>query len=146
METSRRGLKAETVENVLTYVNPTHSLMNCVECAMAVDDSLGGRAAVAGPTPDQPGENVRSALSHRTIDYHEDLAPNRIEVLLRHSGPGARGIVVGWKDDFRAHAFNVANLGGIVYWLDGQRDRMVQRDPYSYEALDLYRTSDGVAH
>jgi hypothetical protein len=144
MDTVRRGLRVETVEKVLPHINPTRSELNCVECAMAVDDSLGGRGAVAGPTPEQPGANVKAEMSHRTVEYVADLAPAEIEDLLLEVGPGARGIVIGWKDGHRGHAFNVANLRGDVYWIEGQSGRMSAQDPYGYQVFDLYRTGGGV--
>ena len=92
MEASPRGLRVETLEKLLQHVNPTHSDVNCVVCAMAVDDSLSGRATVAGPTPEQPGENVRAALSHRTTAHLADLAPAEIERLVDDAGRGAVGL------------------------------------------------------
>lgn len=139
---TRRRVGAGTLQKALAHINPTGSDLNCVECAMAVDDVLHGRPAVAGPTPDQPGRNVVAALSPRSTAYLEELTATDIERLLLDTGSGARGIVIGWKNGSRGHAFNVANVDGVVYWLDGQKNRMAEHDPYGYKTLDLYRTGE----
>lgn len=133
-------LSAEDVQEALQYVNPTDGRQNCVECAMAVDDLLDGRPAVAGPTPSQPPYQLRSALSARSNDYLENVTSTEVERLLHDAGSGARGIVVGWQNQAPVHAYNAANIEGDVYWLDGQQDLMTEHDPHGFRSLELYLT------
>jgi hypothetical protein len=133
-------LSAEELHDLLVYVNPTRASYNCVECAMAVDDLLRGRPAAAGPTRDQSQHYLDAAMEARQLEYVEQLDSDDIERLLLEAGPGARGIVIGWKNANKAHAYNAVNLDGDVYWLDGQKNVMAEQNPHSYKTFDIYRT------
>lgn len=133
-------LTADDMREALQYVNPTRSNTNCVECAMAVDDILDGGSAVAGPTPSQPPYELRAALSVRSLEYLQDVTSAEVEGLLEDAGSGASGIAVGWRNQVPVHAYNAANIGGEVYWIDGQQDLMTEHDPHGFGSLEFYVT------
>lgn len=135
-------LTADDVQEALQYINPTRATSNCVECAKAVDDVLRGRASAAGPTEGQSRYHVQAALSARSSDAVDNVTSAEIERLVTEAGPGARGIVVAWQHQNPAHAYNVANIGGEVYWLDGQSDLMTEHDPFGFSTFDFYWTGD----
>ncbi|MBM7786289.1 toxin glutamine deamidase domain-containing protein [Tenggerimyces flavus] len=143
LDDAGEDLTADDVQEALQYINPTRSEMNCVECAKSVDDVLSRRAAVAGPTPDQPPYELKAALSVRSLDYLDNVTSADVEQLVAEAGPGARGIVVGWRNQRPVHAYNVANIDGEVFWLDGQQDLMTERNPHNHKSLEFYLTSGG---
>jgi len=126
-----RELSLNEVREALPYLNPTGGTSNCLECSMAVDDILRGRAAVAGPTSFQPVENCDRALAARTVESVKDTTPQEIEKKLTDAGPGARGIVIGDRvvdGQIRGgHVYNVANIDSEVYYIDGQNGLAVQQ-------------------
>lgn len=136
-------LTADDIQEALQYINPTGGRLNCVECAKAVDDVLAGRAAVAGPTKGQRPYFVESALSVRSHEYVDNLTAAEVERLVDDAGSGTRGIVIGWTVDGASHAYNVANIDGETYWLDGQFDLMTEHNPHTYKTFEFYRTSEG---
>lgn len=79
----------------------------------------------------------------RSLDYLDDDTSMDVERLVAEAGPGARGIVVGWRNQRPVHAYNVANIEGEVFWLDGQQDLMTERNPHSHNSLEFYLTSGG---
>jgi hypothetical protein len=113
------------------------------ECGRsAVDDILRGKAVAAGPTEDQPPHFVENALLIRAVDYLENIGPFHIERQMLDGGSGARGIVIGWKNYGPSHAYNVANIQGDVYWLDGEKDIVATDHPHPrHVSFDLYRTA-----
>lgn len=143
LDDAGEDLTADDVQEALQYINPTRSDMNCVECAKAVDDVLSRRPAVAGPTPDQPPHQLKAALSVRSVDYLDNVTSADVEQMVADAGPGARGIVVGWRNQRPVHAYNVANVDGEVFWLDGQQDLMTERNPHNHKSLEFYLTSGG---
>ncbi|MBM7786293.1 toxin glutamine deamidase domain-containing protein [Tenggerimyces flavus] len=133
-------LAPDVLQDLLEHINPTRSSHNCVECAMAVDDVLRGRPAAAGPTEDQQQHYLDAAMSARQIDYVEELEGDDVERLLLDAGPGARAIVIGWKNQHQSHAYNAVNFDGDVYWVDGQKNIVAEHDPHSFKTFDIYRT------
>lgn len=118
---SRIGERSPTlaeVRELLLLVNPTRSRTagNCMECSWAVRDILAGRPAVAGPSGAQkfiePSTERFHADSHREI--HEAISE-------RLHQPGQNAIMSGnrYSDAF-GHHYNVANIDGEIYYLDGQ--------------------------
>jgi hypothetical protein len=98
---------AQMVKNV----NPTGGTMNCVNCAIALDNTLAGNATSA-----MPGGAVPLSLARFTPATADSIASE-----LADAGAGARGIVVGSNGAGTVgHAFNAVNFNGAVYFLDGQ--------------------------
>jgi RHS repeat-associated protein len=95
-------------------INPLCGKMNCVNCATALDATLGGHPASAllsGPKPISVlGENWLSVTGQTNV-----------EALLLEGGNGARGIVYGADAAGDVgHVWNAANQGGAVNFIDGQ--------------------------
>jgi hypothetical protein len=106
------------VRELLLLVNPTRSRTagNCMECSWAVRDILAGRPAVAGPSGAQkfiePSTERFHGDSHREI--HEAISEK-----LHESGHNAIMSGNRYSDAF-GHHYNVANIDGDIYYLDGQ--------------------------
>lgn len=118
---SRVGNRSPTlaeVRELLQLVNPTRSRTagNCMECSWAVRDILAGRPAVAGPSGAQKfiEPSTRRFQGDSPREIHEAI----VEALTR---PGDNAIMSGnrYSDAF-GHHYNVANIEGNVYYLDGQ--------------------------
>jgi hypothetical protein len=118
---SRMGDQPPTlaeVRELLQLVNPTrsHTAGNCMECSWAVRDILARRPAVAGPSGAQkfiaPSAERFQGDSHHEI--HEAISA-------RLTRPGQNAIMSGnrYFDAF-GHHYNVANIEGEIYYLDGQ--------------------------
>ncbi len=114
------------VRELLLLVNPTRSRTagNCMECSWAVRDILAGRPAVAGPSGAQkfiePATERFQGDSHREI--HEAISEN----LYRR---GQNAIMSGnrYSDAF-GHHYNVANIEGEIYYLDGQTGTVTEEN------------------
>lgn len=102
----------------IRHVNPSRSIWNCVNCAIATDATLAGRPASAlksGPTSITVLEDLYGG------HFNSVAGRSAIEVLLIESGPGARGIVAGSRAPGEyGHVFNGVNQNGTVRFLDGQ--------------------------
>jgi hypothetical protein len=143
-EAGGRPLSRYETRVALRHVNPTGSTKNCTEIALAVDDILAGRAAVAGARakgvriPLARGVYQKQAIEVRTgmnsIDEVERLIADN---------PGSRGIIVARGDQGAGHVYNVANVGGRTSYLDGQSARMADVNPYAgrFTHYDFYRTA-----
>lgn len=128
----------------MRHVNPTASNRNCTEIALAVDDILAGRAAVAGarargvPIPVARGVYRQQASEVRTgLSSLDD-----VERLIAEN-PGSRGIIVAHGGQGAGHVYNVANVGGRTSYLDGQLARMADVNPHAgrFPQYDFYRTA-----
>lgn len=100
------------------YGEPGH-VQNCVNCVVATDATLDGRPAMALPSA---GPKPVSVLEQT---YKAKFVPvsgaAEIEQTLQAAGPGARGIIFGYRDQYQAgHVFNVINQDGIIRFIDGQ--------------------------
>ncbi|MFD4135631.1 RHS repeat-associated core domain-containing protein [Streptomyces goshikiensis] len=97
-------------------INPSGGQTNCRACALAVDRTLGGAPASALPIS---AGSQDALLVHYPGRAFQNLTLNGVVSQIQAAGPGARGIVIGAKGR-NGHAFNVANIGGDVIFLDGQ--------------------------
>ena len=97
------------LQQMVQDTNPTGSTSNCLNCALALDNTLAGNATSAVPSDLTPLS--LSGFTSTTVDA--------IEQQLLEAGAGARGIVVGTNGGI-AHVFNAVNYNGVVYFVDGQ--------------------------
>ncbi len=101
-----------------TNVNPSGSTTNCVDCVIALDETLAGRPTLAAAGP------PRSALvlSRHYNGVFQQATSEQITGLLSDAGPGARLIVLASPppSDTVAHTFLGVNQGGKIRFIDGQ--------------------------
>jgi hypothetical protein len=133
-EAKGRPLTVDEVREAVRHTNPTKSMNpgaingNCSECTMAVDDILAGRPAVAGKVDQLPQEDdIFSIFGNRAPGENIPLRMpgtyGDVESELLARGPGARGIFMGRTTPLLGgtpHVGNVANIGGEVFYIDGQ--------------------------
>ncbi|MEV8021333.1 toxin glutamine deamidase domain-containing protein [Streptomyces sp. NPDC086554] len=113
-----RGLSYKTPETpeLVKLINPLKGPTNCRACALAVDSTLSGAPASARLIPAgglAPLEKFYPGKRFKTSNLS-----SIVEEIAR-GGPGARGILIGIRGA-NGHAFNIANVGGDVVFLDGQ--------------------------
>jgi RHS repeat-associated protein len=97
------------LQKAVADINPTGSMTNCVNCALALDNTLAGF-----PTSALPSGVTTVNLQGFTLATKES-----IEQTLLKAGPGAKGIVFGTSGNI-GHVFNAVNSEGTIYFLDGQ--------------------------
>ncbi|RKH00640.1 hypothetical protein D7V97_30000, partial [Corallococcus sp. CA053C] len=100
-------------------VNPSLCRTNCVNVSIAVDSTFAGQPEVALVSRSQPFSVLESYYGTAAVEVATERAVLRT---MEAWGPGSRGIIVGLSkgsSDF-AHAFNVVNRGGGVFFVDGQ--------------------------
>lgn len=134
----------------LRDINPSGNRLNCAECAVIVDDLLGGLPRrglsalepgvwprTARAAPDTLHLNALERIYGREFSvWIEDLAALRAEI--EAAGSGARGIVFGVREGAKeGHFFNVVNQGGHVRFLCGQLGGQI--DPTQFLAFRLLR-------
>ncbi|GLY83441.1 toxin glutamine deamidase domain-containing protein [Actinoallomurus iriomotensis] len=132
-EARGRPLTADELRRAVQYTNPlkVNGLVqeNCSRCAMAVDDILHARPAVAGNITDPPKLDALLDLARTRITGEVgDIIGGKsgdfrdIESFLLAKGSGAQGILhtVTSLADGAGHAANAANIDGKVYYVDGQ--------------------------
>ncbi|MGW3349870.1 toxin glutamine deamidase domain-containing protein [Nonomuraea rubra] len=143
-EAGGRPLSRYETRVAMRHVNPTGSKVNCSEIALAVDDILAGRAAVAGARPrGVPIPVVRGVAGRDAIDARTGLdSLDEVERLIA-ANPGARGIIIGHGGTGAGHVFNIANVGGRTSYLDGQLRQMADLNPHAgnFPRWDFYRTA-----
>lgn len=108
---------AEVEAGSIRAVNPLGGGMNCVNCSVATDATLGGSPASAllsGPKPISVLERLYGG-SFKPVSGQAE-----IEGILADAGNGARGIVYGSRGSQVGHVFNGVNQGGTIRFLDGQ--------------------------
>ena len=91
--------------------------MNCVNCAVATDATLGGSPASAllsGPKPISVLEKIYGGA------FKPVSGRSQVEGILSEAGSDARGIVYGSRRGGVGHVFNGVSQGGIVRFVDGQ--------------------------
>lgn len=115
---------ADDVRAVLPDINPLAYHGNCIECGMAVDDVLSGRAAVAGNSSKATVMPKRIGGSELAAEHTRES----IEQELLQAGDGSRGIVITRAKDGQGHTANVANLEGKTYWIDGQLSGLAPKE------------------
>lgn len=108
----------DAVAGSIRKVNPTGSGQNCVNCAIATDNTLAGF-----PTSAMPGNptSVRVLEKHFGSTFRPVANPKNISDIMIEAGSGSRGIVFGSRGPNEVgHVFNVVNQNGTVRFLDGQ--------------------------
>ncbi|TDD80441.1 hypothetical protein E1293_20745 [Actinomadura darangshiensis] len=140
-----RPTTAQDVLRIIKEVNPTGHRRNCPESAMAVDDVLGGKPAVAGRLNGAAVPVARAAYKLRAIQSWPGLdGVRQIESIMRQAGSGSRAIIIGYGGKYTPHCYNVINVRGTLYYLDGQERRgWVGTHPVHdgrFTKFDLYRT------
>ncbi|MFB4276621.1 MULTISPECIES: toxin glutamine deamidase domain-containing protein [unclassified Nonomuraea] len=142
-EAGGRPLGRYETRVAMRHVNPTGNKRNCAEVALAVDDILAGRAAVAGARArGVPIPQARGAYQGLASDRMTGLSSlDDVERLIA-ANPGARGIIVARGGEGAGHVYNVANVGGRMSYLDGQFMRMADTNPHAarFSQYDFYRT------
>jgi filamentous hemagglutinin len=111
------GGAARLAGHSIRDVNPTGGTLNCVNCAVATDATLGGAPASAlpGGVSDVGQLEQLYGDSFKAVGGQED-----VEQMLSEAGPGSRGIVYGSRADTYGHVFNGVNQDGEIRFLDGQ--------------------------
>lgn len=112
------GSPGPDIQDILNHVNPSRGTNNCGSVAEAIDDILAGQAATAsnyGGVNDMMLEGREGRLFN---EVPVAGAENSIESQL--TTEGSRGIIRVQDAQGNAHVFNVVNIGGTVYYLDGQ--------------------------
>ena len=119
--------------NFLSQINPAPEPtdMNCVACAIAVDNVLAGDAPSAAP---KTGPVDINELAVRYGSQWVQMSISEIESQVAAGGPGTRGIVFGGRSGVGAvgHVFNVENYGGTVNFIDGQAGGAAQTGGYDF--------------
>jgi hypothetical protein len=133
-----RPLTADELRQALKHTNPADvgRWNNCSECAMAVDDILRGRPAVAGNVAEPPSLDAGlDMLRTRIVGAPDDIIAGKsglasrsghygkIEAFLHANGPGTRGVILGQTTPTgggAVHIGNAANIDSKAYYVDGQ--------------------------
>ncbi len=105
--------------------------LNCANCAIATDATLGGRPTVALPSSSrQPLSYLENQLGKSAVRVS---GKTQIEDLMHKLGPGARGIVAASRrPGAGGHAFNVVvSPGGAVQFFDGSIGRAASFKGYA---------------
>ena len=110
-------------------------MTNCVNCAIATDATLAGRAASALPSGVTSISVLEKTFGGR---FASVSGPGAIEAQLLNAGSGARGIVFGARADEVGHVFNAVNQNGVVRFLDGQIGGAASLEGYT--SFSLLRT------
>lgn len=139
-----RPIKVGDLLEFIQHVNPTGSRRNCAEASMAIDDILRGRPAVAGPLLGVPVPGARGAYKPRSIEARPRLESiAEVETLVRKAGPGSHGIIIANSGTGTSHVYNVININGGIYYIDGQLQRVFPgAHPANgkFKEYDFYRT------
>ncbi|MFD9944498.1 toxin glutamine deamidase domain-containing protein [Nonomuraea sp. NPDC059023] len=141
-EAAGKPLSYIRIRQMLQHINPTNSRRNCPETALAVDDVLARRVAVAGPLPGSPMPQARGIYQRRAIEGTTrndslDAAESTIA-----ANPGSRGIIMASRENGNAHIYNVANINGKVTYLDGQYKLMSPTNPHTqFSSFEFFRTA-----
>lgn len=126
----------EATAGSIRNVNVVGGTMNCVNCVVATDATLAGRAASA-----LPGGPYRISVLEKLYgtQFGSAGSVNNVAETMQAAGSGARGIVFGSRGNEVGHVFNVVNQNGVVRFLDGQTGRAATLD--GYRAFQLLRTN-----
>jgi Papain fold toxin 1, glutamine deamidase len=149
----------------LQHINPkfyvpedtNHYEINCVSCAIATDVSLSGILVSAMPYSAKEdtklieefyGREFRNILEPQDI-HGEDQSTvteilarkmNEIRTGLIISGEKSRLIIYVKTIDPGGHVFNAWNKRGVIEFLDGQNNRLVERFGSSIGIISLLQT------
>jgi hypothetical protein len=111
----------------LTEINPRGGTRNCVNCALALDSTLGGSRASALLGQAVPLNQVPGVFGKAAFD---GVSGSLSGVRSAFGSAGSRGVVVGTGPN-GGHAFNVINERGVVKFLDGQSGLPVTTDGFT---------------
>ncbi|GAC1399139.1 MAG: hypothetical protein NVSMB52_12690 [Chloroflexota bacterium] len=118
-ESIQRERLGKEILNEIKDVNfLAQSNKNCVSCAIATESTLAGKPLQAFPDfKGLPGTALQDFYGQK---FQSVLSREQLEGVMKDFGPGSRGIVwVKWEDG-GAHAFNVINRDGQIFFPDGQ--------------------------
>ncbi|QTD55550.1 toxin glutamine deamidase domain-containing protein [Parasphingorhabdus cellanae] len=138
---SARNLSDEAA-GTIRNVNPGHPMpgrtQNCVNCSIATDATLDGRASAAMPSSGPVGLDVLQ--TRFGAQFSGAMTEASITATMEAAGNGARGIVFGYRGPNQVgHVFNVVNQNGTIRFLDGQIGQ--QAVTSGYNSLHLLRTN-----
>jgi hypothetical protein len=136
-----RPLLRSDVERILPHVNGARvngvrAKGNCVECSLALDDIIAGKAVVAGPS-----RGIHAGATSELLDggrakssLHRLLAHNvtPLEKQLLASGPGSRALIyrgTNMSEGVSGHIYNAANVDGKVLYMDAQTNEIFDQHP-----------------
>jgi RHS repeat-associated protein len=105
-------------QHPLTAINPLSGTTNCVNCAVALNATLGGSRASATLGGAVPLGRVPAVFGRVGFDGVSS-GISGVETALLNAGSGSRAVVVGIGPS-GGHAFNAVNRGGVIQLLDGQ--------------------------
>ncbi|MEV8321289.1 RHS repeat-associated core domain-containing protein [Streptomyces sp. NPDC059900] len=108
--------KTPVTPHLKKLINPRRGDYNCRACAVAVDQTLAGNPASAMNIGKGPHDHILRFYPGKSF---ERRTLSSIVKEIAQGGSGARGIVIGSRGR-RGHAWNVANVGNDVVFLDGQ--------------------------
>jgi hypothetical protein len=114
----------------LRSINPSGSGTNCVNCAAAVDQVLGGPKI-----PAEPGAPTDiTVLGSQNLWQPGGRTLDGVISQFQGLGAGSRGIVFGGFNNSTTpgHVFNIENYNGVVYLLDGQSGGIPQTSGFDY--------------
>ena len=117
-------------------VNLINGNVNCVNCVVATDATLAGRAASA-----LPGGPYRISVLEKFFGskFSSPSSIDNISETMSLAGSGARGIIFGSRGGNVGHVFNVVNQKGKINFLDGQAGGAASLE--GYKTFQLLRTN-----
>ncbi len=126
------------VAGSIRNVNPTGSGTNCVNCAIATDLTLSGRATSAMPSAAQSISVLEKFYGNT---FQTVISRGQIVDILTKAGSGSRGIVYGGRIGRPGHVFNAVNQNGVVRFLDGQTGNAAKWGGQGYRYFQFMRTN-----
>lgn len=123
-------------------INSQGGTQNCVNCAIAVDNTLGGNPTSALPKgPWKLGDQYiyldkAQPLSILEDTYGVKFGPTTINQIENTLQPGQRMIIYGQRADGTGHVFNAINQNGTIHYIDGQTGGGASLDGYvSFQSI-----------
>jgi hypothetical protein len=108
-----------------------------VNCAIATDATLSGRAASAMPGGPYRIDVLEKFYGAKFVRID---GIRGVSAAMGEAGNGARGIVFGSRGEGEVgHVFNVVNRRGTIRYLDGQTGKAASLD--GYDNFHLFRTN-----
>ena len=127
-----------SVTRSIRNINIIKAGSNCASCVVATDATLAGRAASAI----RMGVTTTAKLEQfyqKSFILMKDSGD--IVQRLQAAGPGARGIVYGYRGVGKVgHFFNVVNDGGKILFLDGQTGTRAQLIGQGFKQFKMFFT------
>jgi Possible hemagglutinin (DUF637) len=102
------------------YINPGHGDMNCVNCAIAMDDWLAGRPiGPVSPNAPREGTDISVISSKYNANWSGNVSQSEIEAILSNAAPGARIIVYGAPSGGGiGHVWNGVNQNTAIRFIE----------------------------